>query len=428
MIAFPNGIKADKDSPGRPGRPGEPEGFDDYRRRGGYEALGKAIREPSSTLIATIDASGLGGRGGAGFPTGRKWRIAAETDAKQRYLVCNAGEDEPGSFKDRVLLESSPHLILEGMILGAYAIGATRAYLYLNETYKHSNDRMSEAISEASAAGYLGDNILGSGFALEVVVHPAPTVYVAGEDSASLEVLEGRDPMPREKPPYPAVAGLFGMPTVVNNVETLAHVAPIVRNGAEWYQGFGVKDRPGTMIFCLGPEVEKPGAYELPVGTTTRSLLETCGGGLRNGARLKAFLPGGPSCAFLLDSDQDVALDPASLKAVGSSLGCGVMRFFPEGTCMLEPTLELAQFFARESCGQCSACRMETMMLSALVEKIRLGQGDASLYDQIPKVLEFNRGRGFCALVDMPGPPLLSAIKLFRADFDYHLEHGECGQ
>ncbi len=426
MIVFPSGIKPEKGKPGRAGQPGEPEGFEDYRRRGGYEALERAIKDPAGSLIATIAASGLSGRGGAGFPAGKKWQIAADTDATERYLVCNAGEDEPGSFKDRVLIEFSPHLVLEGMILASYAIGATRAYLYLNETYKTSADRMTKAISEAAASGFLGEDILVSDFSLEVIVHPAPTVYVAGEDTATLEVLEGREPKPREKPPYPAVAGLFGKPTVINNVETLAHVAPIMRNGAEWYRGFGAEQRPGTMIFCLGDEVENPGAYELPVGTSVRYLLETCGGGLKNGESVKAFLPGGPSCAFLAGDVLDVALDPASLKAAGSSLGCGVMRFYPEGTCMVEPTVELAQFYARESCGQCSACRMETMMLTALLEKLRSGQGDESLYGQIPRVLDFNRGKGFCALINMPAPPLLSAINQFLADFDHHLEHGEC--
>ena len=399
MILFPEG------------QPTHRETFTAYCTTGGYQSVTRNILEE-------VTESGLRGRGGAGFPVGKKWSIAAQTGSDTRYVVCNAGEDEPGSFKDRVLLEYRPHLVLEGVILAARAISAERAYLYINETYDDCLSQMETAIGEASAAGYING--------ITITVHPAPTVYVAGEDSAVLEVLEGKAPKPRQKPPYPATAGLFGKPTVVNNVETLANIPLIARKGALWFRSYGTAECPGTMIFCLGDEMNCPGAYELPFGTPIRQLYENAGGGLKSGKTLKAILPGGPSCAFLSPDQLDVPLDPESLKRSGSTLGCGVMRFYEEGTCMVEETLRLAQFFGRECCGQCPACRMETTMLSAILERIQQGKGDAALFDQFQKVIDFNRGKGYCALIHMPGPPILSALRLFRDEFDHHLRYGCC--
>jgi len=399
MILFPNG------------RPTHRETFEEYCSAGGYQPTTRNILEE-------VAASGLRGRGGAGYPVGRKWSIAAQTEADTKYVVCNAGEDEPGSFKDRLLLQHRPHLVLEGMILAARAISATRAYLYLNETYDECFSLMNTVIDEATAAGYMDG--------VTVTLHRAPTVYVAGEDSAALEVIEGKPPKPRQKPPYPATAGLFGQPTVVNNVETLANIPPIVRNGASWFRRYGTPDAPGTMICCLSDEMNLPGGYELPMGTPIRQLYENLGGGLKSGKKLKAILPGGPSCAFLSPDQLDVPLDPESLKQAGSTLGCGVMRFYDEDTCMVEETLRLAKFFARESCGQCPACRMETAMLSTMLERIHQGKGDAALFDQFQKVIDFNRGKGYCALVNMPGPPILSALRMFHDEFDHHLKNGRC--
>jgi NADH-quinone oxidoreductase subunit F len=406
MILFPDGNPINRET------------FEEYRAAGGYEAV---RRNPApAAILKAVNDSGLRGRGGAGFPVGRKWSISVETAASPRYLVCNAGEDEPGSFKDRVLMDYRPHLVLEGMILAARAIESDRAYLYLNETYEDCYVRLSNAMVEAKAEGLLGD--------LKITLHPAPTVYVAGEDSAALEVLETKEPKPREKPPYPAVAGLFGKPTVVNNVETLANIPAIVRCGAAWFRTHGTASSPGTMIFCLGEEVNRPGAYEIQFGTPLRFLFEEVGGGLKSGRPLKAILPGGPSCAFLTPDQLDVALDPDACQKAGSSLGCGVMRFYPENTCMVEVTLEIARFFAHESCGQCAACRMETSMLVALLERIQQGRGDATLLGQCEKLINFNRGKGYCALINMPGPPLLSAMRLFGGDFERHIRHGQCTQ
>jgi NADH-quinone oxidoreductase subunit F len=379
------------------GKPTHQETFEEYCAGGGYSLSERDI------LHEVID-SGLRGRGGAGFPVGKKWTIAAETPADKRYVVCNAGEDEPGSFKDRILLEHRPHLVLEGMLIAARAIRAAEIFLYLNETYDECYRRFSAAIEEARPE-------------IKVTIHRAPTVYVAGEDSATLEVLEGRPPKPRQKPPYPATAGLFGKPTIVNNVETLANIPQIVRNGAEWFRGYGTPGSPGTMLFCLGSEMRYPGVYELPFGTPLRHLYEGIGGGLASGKRLKAILPGGPSCAFLTPDQLDVSLDPESLKRAGSTLGCGVMRFYDEDHSMLDETLRIAQFFAHESCGQCAACRMETSMLAAMLERIRQGKAGTALFDQFQKILDFNRGKGYCALINMPGPPILSALRLFPSDF-----------
>ena len=404
MILFPEG------------KPTKRETLEEYCLSGGYEALRKNLS--SEAILNEVTASGLRGRGGAGFPVGRKWSVARETPNQPRYVVCNAGEDEPGSFKDRTLIEHRPHLVLEGTILAARAIDAEEAYFYINETYDDSIARMQAAIDEATTAGVMDS--------LKISIQRAPTVYVAGEDSAAIEVLEGKEAKPRQKPPYPASAGLFGKPTVVNNVETLANIAPIVRNGASWFRSYGTAESPGTMIFCLGEEMKNPGAYELPLGTPLRKLYENEGGGLKSEKKLKAVLPGGPSCAFITSDQLDVPLDPESLKRAGTSLGCGVMRFYSEDTCMVDETVRIAQFFARETCGQCPACRMETTMLSTMLERIQQGKGDPALFDQFQKIIDFNRGKGFCALINMPGPPVMSALRLFRDDFDYHLRHGAC--
>ncbi|HEX9444013.1 MAG TPA: NADH-ubiquinone oxidoreductase-F iron-sulfur binding region domain-containing protein [Candidatus Binatia bacterium] len=396
-----------------------------YRARGGYGALEKAVKQlsPAQVLQEVADA-GLRGRGGAGFPTGKKWSFTAEAPEMPHYVVLNGGEDEPGSKKDRVLMENLPHLVLEGLILTAFAVKASQAYLYINAAYKEAIQSMEAALAEAKNAGYAGERIAGGDFNLEIVFVPAPHNYVAGEDTAALEVIEEKKPWPRQKPPFPATAGLFGKPTAVNNVETLANVAPIVARGAKWYRGFGTAESPGTMIFSLNDDVERPGVYELPFGTPLRYLIEECGGGARDGKKIKAVLPGGPSSAFITADQLDVALDHNSVRAAGSSIGCGVIGIVAEGSCIVEETLRIAEFFAAESCGQCPACRMETNMLAMLLKKVQQGQGGAPLLEQFGKVLAFNKGKGFCNLINMPGPPIESALKLFRADFEAHLAGG----
>jgi NADH-quinone oxidoreductase subunit F len=403
------------------------ESLKEYRARGGYVALERALKTLSSAqVVQEVSDSGLRGRGGAGFPTGKKWAIPAECPDQTRYLVLNGGEDEPGSKKDRLLMEYLPHLVLEGVILSSYAIGAAKAYLYINAEYRNALQSMSDALAEAKAEHFWGKNVLATDYGLEIAVVPAPSNYVAGEDTAALEVIEGKKPLPRQKPPFPATAGLFGKPTVVNNVETLANVPLIVRRGAAWYKCFGTPASPGTMIFSLNEEVNRPGIYELPFGTPLRFLIEECGGGLKDGKRIKAIQPGGPSSAYLTPDQIEVPLDHDSLRTAGSSIGCGAVRLVAEGSCMVEELLRIADFFAAESCGQCPACRMETNMLAAIMKKVKGGEGGQPILDQFGKVIAFNKGKGFCALIHMPGPPIESALRLFRPDFESHLVQGRC--
>lgn len=413
-ILFPRGV-----AEGR-------EGLAAYRSRGGYEALAKALKNSPDEVIKAILDAGLRGRGGAGFPTGKKWQFTREAPGETRYLVLNGGEDEPGSKKDRVLMENLPHLVIEGTILGAYAIGAAKAYLYINAKYDEAIRSIDNALAEAKAAGYWGENILGSNFTLEFEVVPAPHNYVAGEDTAVLEVIEGKQPLPRQKPPFPVTVGLFGKPTSVNNVETLANVAPIMLKGAGWYRTFGTAESPGTMIFALDDDVNRPGIYELPFGTPLRHLIEECGGGMRDGKKIKAIMPAAPSSAYLPADKIDTPLDHNSMRDAGAGLGCGVVRLIAEGTCIVEEVLKISEFFTAESCGQCPACRMETTTLTMILKKVQAGQGGQAILDQFGKILAFNKGKGFCNLIAMPGPPIESALKLFPEDFAAHLSTGKC--
>ena len=398
----------------------------DYSRRGGFEALRKAVTSGRpAAVIAEIEKARLRGRGGAGFPAAQKLALCAQAEGPEKYVVVNGGEDEPGSLKDRTLLTYTPHAVLEGALLAAYAVGASRVIFYINEMYDKAQGRVANAIGEAKASGFAGPQILGTAFSVEVDIFCAPTPYVAGEDTAALEAIEGKPPLPRQKPPYPVTVGLYGKPTVVNNVETLANLPPILLRGAEWYRSIGTAESSGTMLYSMNEEWERPGVYELPYGAREGELLHDLAGGLKRGVRLRAYLPGGPSSAFLLP-DPDRILSPEALRAAGSSIGCGVMRGYSEGTCMVEVALEIARFFEKECCGQCPACQMETKALASTLDKVRQGQVPAAALEQIPKLLEFNKGKGFCSLVNMPGPPLLSAMQLFRGDFDAHLATGRC--
>ncbi|MDE0028333.1 MAG: SLBB domain-containing protein [Deltaproteobacteria bacterium] len=393
------------------------EGLDAYRARGGYQAVERLAGTSPEDIVAKVEASGLRGRGGAGFPTGRKLALTLECPETPRYVVMNGGEDEPGSKKDRVLMENVPHLILDGIILAAYAVQAEKAYLYINHGYEAATRAMETAIEEARQAGYCGADVAGSGFSLEIVMVPAPSNYVAGEDTAALEVIEGKEALPRQKPPFPVTEGLFGKPSLVNNVETLANIAPIVNKGPESFRAVGTADSPGTMVFSLGDEMERPGVYELPLGTPLRHLVEGCGGGLKHGKAIKAILPGGPSSGFLLPESLDLPLDHNSLREAGSSIGCGVVKVLTEDDSVLDEVVRIADFFARESCGQCPACRMETNMLVALLKKVQAGEGNDALVEQFGKVIAFNKGKGFCSLINMPGPPIESAVRLFPEEF-----------
>jgi NADH-quinone oxidoreductase subunit F len=402
------------------------EGLTEYQARNGYQALRRAVTATAESVIEEVTKAGLRGRGGAGFPTGKKWSFTRECAEQPRYLVMNGGEDEPGSKKDRVLMEHLPHLVIEGVILAAYAISASKAYLYINANYQAATKSISDALGEAKEAGYWGESILGSDLSLAIEIIPAPHNYVAGEDTAALEVIEGKKPWPRQKPPFPVTVGLLGKPTAVNNVETLANVAPIVLHGADWYRGFGTPESPGTMIFSLDDDVNRPGVYELPFGTSLRHLIEACGGGMAGGRKIKAIMPAAPSAAYLPPDKIDTPLDHNSMREAGSALGCGVVRLVPEGSCIVEEVLKISEFFTAESCGQCPACRMETNTLTSLLKKVQQGQGGKPILEQFGKILAFNKGKGFCNLISMPGPPIESALKLFPEDFEAHLNTGQC--
>jgi NADH-quinone oxidoreductase subunit F len=349
-----------------------PESFATYQAAGGYDGWRRMVTEGTpAQVLDEVTASGLRGRGGAAFPVGRKWQFAAEAPGPRKYVVCNGGEDEPGSRKDRLLMENYPHKIVEGVLLCSYAIGAREAFLYVNREYDAAIASLEGALAEAREAGYVGERLFGTDQGVDIQVHRAPTTYVAGEDSAAIESLEGKEALPRQKPPYPATNGFQDMPTIVNNVETLANVPAIVARGGAWYRGIGTEGSPGTMLFTTLERVKRPGIYELPFGTSLRELYEGCAGGLDDPRPLRAILPGGPSSGFLMPESLDLPLDHQAFRDAGSALGCGVMTYYPEGTCMVEETLSIARFFAAESCGQCSACQMETQQLVRILEQAR---------------------------------------------------------
>ena len=404
-----------------------PETFAAYQAAGGYGGWRRMVTEGTpAQVLDEVTASGLRGRGGAAFPVGRKWQFAAEAPGARKYVVCNGGEDEPGSRKDRLLMENYPHKIVEGVLLCSYAIGAREAFLYVNREYDAAIASLEGALAEAREAGFLGERLFGTDYGVDLQVHRAPTTYVAGEDSAAIESLEGKEALPREKPPYPATNGFQDMPTIVNNVETLANVPAIVDRGGAWYRGIGTEGSAGTMLFTTLERVKRPGIYELPFGTPLRDLYEGCAGGLDDPRPLRAILPGGPSSGFLTPDSLDLPLDHQAFRDAGSALGCGVMTYYPEGTCMVEETLNIARFFAAESCGQCSACQMETQQLVRILEQVQNGKANAAALATVDRVIQFARGKGFCSLISMPAPPLQSALRLFPEDFQHHLEHGTC--
>lgn len=392
------------------------ESLDAYRADGGYEALRLALASKSpADVVAEIAAADLRGHGGAAFPAGKKWALAAAAEGSPKYVVANGGEHEPGSRKDRLLVARYPHKVIEGAALCAYATGASVAYLYLIEDMADALASARRAIDEAAAAGLLGERILGSTFSLEVRVATAPTTYVAGEETAALEVIEGRKAWPRKKPPYPGQAGLFGKPTTVNNVETLAYAPAVVRRGAAWFRALGREGGSGHKLFTLDDRVAHPGVHEMPMGSTFRELLYGRGGGPKSGRPIRAILPALSSC-FLPASALDVPMTFEAVKAAGSGLGCGGVSFVEEGESVVDRVLEISRFFMREQCGQCPPCRMETNTLAAVLQQVRGGAaGDYAA--QIAKIAAFTRGKGLCSLIEMAASPVLSALRLFPDDF-----------
>lgn len=384
----------------------EPEGLAEYRARGGYEGLAITKDKGAEWLRQEVEASGLRGRGGAAFPTIRKWHLAAQAEGDEKYVVANGGEHEPGSNKDRYLVERHPHAVVEGLALAGLATGATKGYLYLIEDMAGPLASAEMAIREADEAGLLP-------FPIEV--HRGPTTYVAGEETAALNSIEGQPAKPRKKPPFPGEAGLFGKPTTVNNTETLAHVAWIARNSGADFAAIGTDESKGTLLFTLSDQVHKPGVYELPFGATYRDLIEGCGGGLKDGRQVRAILPA-MSAAFLDQQHLDVPIAYETLQPLGSSPGCGGVRIVDETTDVVALTLEIAEFFMKEQCGQCPPCRMETNQFVHILKAVQAGKGPG--YDaKMTRLADFSKRKGHCSLIEMAAAPVISALSCFADDF-----------
>lgn len=398
-----------------------------YLASGGYKALEAALRMKPDNIIQMVKDSGLRGRGGAGFSTGLKWSFIPKDPTLQKYLCCNADEGEPGTFKDRGIIDHDPHLLIEGMIITSYAIGATRSYIYIRGEFDFGAKRLEEAIKEAHAKGYLGKNILGSGFEHEMYVHRGYGAYICGEETALLESIEGYRAQPRKKPPFPALAGLYGKPTVINNVETLSCIPAIIEKGAEWFKKLGPEKSPGPKIYCVSGHVKKPGLYELPMGTTARELIYGhCGGMLHETRPLKAFIPGGVSAPMLTPQDIDTPLDFDSLAAKGSMLGSGAVIVMDNSTCMVKMAYIINRFFSHESCGKCTPCRDGTPWLTKVLRRLEHGEGRPGDVELLESLCTNIFGRTFCPLGDGAVMALRGALKHFRQEFQYHVDHKMC--
>ena len=408
-------------------RPGETVLLPEYEKSGGYQGLRDALKMEPSQVCDVIKASALRGRGGAGFPTGIKWSFFPADAPGEKYLVCNGDEMEPGTYKDRQLLLADPHQLVEGMAIAAYAMQTSVGYIFLRYAYEDCSQRVERAIEEAIAAGYLGKNILGSGFNIELHVHRSAGRYILGEETSLLNGLEGRRPNPRSKPPFPAQRGLFGKPTNVNNVETLANVPHILANGVMWFHDLALNpESAGTKLFGLSGHLNRPECFELPLGITLREVVEEVGGGVRGGKKFKACLPGGASTPYLTAEHLDLMMDFNPLEAVQSRLGTAGVTVFDEDTCMVAVTRNLNQFFARESCGWCTPCRDGLATISWLLDRIEFGQATiddlAMLKDQVRNI----SGRSFCALAEGAMGPVEALLRLFEDEIIDHIKQGKC--
>jgi NADH-quinone oxidoreductase subunit F len=398
-----------------------------YREHDGYAALAKALRDfTPEQLSDEVKRSGLRGRGGAGFATGVKWGFLPPTSPKPRYLIVNCDESEPGTFKDRMLMELNPHLLVEGVILTSYATKVHHAFIYVRGELPQAQRQVERAVAEARAAGYIGRDILGSGFDLEVTVSRGAGAYICGEESALMESLEGKRGYPRLKPPFPAVVGLYGGPTVINNTETVATVPGIVALGAEVYAAYGTERSKGTRVFCLSGHVNRPGNYELPLGTPLRVLIEDFGGGVRSGKRLKAIIPGGSSAPLLSADQLDTPLDFESIAAAGSMLGSGGVIVLDEDTCIVGAVLRMTEFYRDESCGKCTPCREGTFWLVQLLERLEHGEGRADDLDLLNDICDNIAGKSFCPLGDAATSSIVSSIRLFRDEYLHHVTAHGC--
>src|SRR5436190_17126436 len=401
--------------------------IDVYLETGGYKGLAKALQEfTPDQVIDEVKKSVLRGRGGAGFPTGMKWSFVPKESKRPKYLVCNADESEPGTGKDRDLMRYDPHQMIEGMIISAYAIRSNTSYIYIRGEYWYIKEILEKAIAQAYERGLLGKDILGSGFAHDMYVHPGAGAYICGEETALLESLEGKRGHPRLKPPFPAVVGLYGGPTVINNVETLANVPHIINNGPEWYAAIGVERNTGTRLYAVSGHVNKPGVYELPMTVTLRELIYDHCGGIRNGRRLKAVIPGGSSVPILTADRVDTRMDYDSVAKAGSMLGSAGVVVMDESTCMVKAVRRITRFYAEESCGQCTQCREGTEWLYQILTRIEHGRGRAGELEILLDLCTQMKGRTICPLSDAAAMPVESYIKSFYDEFAAHITQQRC--
>ncbi|HEX2454117.1 MAG TPA: NADH-quinone oxidoreductase subunit NuoF [Vicinamibacterales bacterium] len=406
----------------------EPNGYtlDFYLKHEGYEGLKKALATQPKDVIEMVKASGLRGRGGAGFPTGLKWQFVLKDTPLPKYIACNADESEPGTFKDHVLMERNPHLLFEGCLIGCWAIGAKVAYIYIRGEFYHVQKVLEAELAKAYAQGYAGKNIMGSGFDCDIVIHRGAGAYEAGEETALIESLEGKRAQPRIKPPFPAVSGLYKCPTAVNNVETLCNLPSILINGADWFAKLGPEKNGGPKLFCVSGHVKKPGTYETSMNTTLRELIYDHAGGIRDGNRLKAVIPGGSSVPILLPDQLDVRASFDDVAKAGSMLGSAGIIVMDETTCMVWAARNLLYFYKHESCGKCTPCREGGDWLYKILTRIENGEGEMRDIDLLVSIGNNIVGKTLCAFGDAAATPALTTVKNFRAEFEAHVREGRC--
>ncbi|MCU7808908.1 MAG: NADH-quinone oxidoreductase subunit NuoF, partial [Candidatus Thiodiazotropha sp. (ex Semelilucina semeliformis)] len=399
-----------------------------YQSRGCYEMLKKVLTEktPPDEIIEEVKKSGLRGRGGAGFPTGLKWSFISRNAPGQKFVVCNSDEGEPGTFKDRDIIRYNPHQLIEGMILAGYAIGATRGYNYIRGEFWEPYERFEHALEEAREAGYLGEDLLGSGFDFELHSHLGAGAYICGEETALLESIEGKKGQPRYKPPFPAHFGLYGCPTIINNTESLASIPMILEKGGEWFSDIGVKNSGGSKLFSISGNINNPGVFEIPMGTPFSKLLEMAGG-MKDGREIKAVIPGGSS-APVIPGDQmmELTMDYDAIAGAGSMLGSGAVVVLDDTNCMVKVLDRMSYFYHEESCGQCTPCREGTGWLYRVVHRIETGQGRQEDLDLLDDVAGKISGKTICALGDAAAMPVQGMLRHFRDEFQYHIDHKRC--
>ena len=405
----------------------DPEKIEDYIAMDGYAALGKVLTEMKpEDVIQTILDSGLRGRGGAGFPTGLKWKFAAANDADQKYVCCNADEGDPGAFMDRSVLEGDPHAVLEAMAIAGYAIGASKGYIYVRAEYPIAVKRLKIAIDQAHEYGLLGDDIFGTGFNFDIQLRLGAGAFVCGEETSLMTSIEGKRGEPRPRPPFPAVKGLYKKPTILNNVETYANIAQIILNGADWFASMGTEKSKGTKVFALGGKIEHTGLVEVPMGTTLREIVEEIGGGIPNGKKFKAAQTGGPSGGCIPAEHLDIPIDYDNLLAIGSMMGSGGLIVMDETTCMVDIAKFFLEFTVDESCGKCTPCRIGTKRLLEMLDKITKGQGTLEMIDEMEELCYYIKANSLCGLGQTAPNPVLSTLRYFRDEYIAHVVDKKC--